>query len=342
VTTTLQQLADLVRGEVVGDPNTVIVSAKPLQEAGEGDITFAENDKSLGKLRESKAAAVVVGSSPIEIGKPLLRTKDPLAAFVEVFKLLRGIRDDPPGGIDPRAVVDSTARIGRDTAVMAFAVVGANSVIGERCRIHPGVVIGHNCRIGDDVTVHANAVLYDRTEIQDRSTIHANSVIGADGFGYRMQSGRHVKVPQLGSVVIGPDVEIGAATTIDRGTFGPTRIGEGTKIDNLVMIGHNCQIGKHNILVSQVGIAGSCVTGDYVVLAGQVGIADHVTIGTGAQVGAKSGIHTDIPAGERWLGCPAMPDAEIKRIWIVMDRLPEMRKDLKILKSKLGIVDKAA
>src|SRR5205807_3439123 len=160
-----------------------------------------------------------------------------------------------------------------------FAAVGEGTVVGARCRLHSGAVVGRHCRLGDDVVLYPNAVLYDGTVLGSRVIIHANAVIGADGFGYRLQNGRHVKVPQLGHVELGDDVEIGACTTIDRGTFQATRIGAGTKIDNLVQIGHNCKIGRHNLLVSQMGIAGSSTTGDYVVMAGQVGIADHIHIG---------------------------------------------------------------
>ena len=160
------------------------------------------------------------------------------------------------------------------------------------------MAIGEDCKLGDDVVLHPHAVLYDGTVLGNRVIVHANAVLGADGFGYRTQNGRHVKVPQLGSVELGADVEIGACTTIDRGTFQATRIGEGTKIDNLVQIGHNCQIGKHNLLVSQVGIAGSTSTGNYVVMAGQVGVVDHLHIGDGAIIGAQSGVNRNVPAGQ--------------------------------------------
>src|SRR5262249_16361727 len=185
-------------------------------------------------------------------------------------------------GIDPRACVEPPARVGPDPSILPLASVGAGTVIGARCRIAAGAVIGRNCRLGDDVTVFANAVLYDDTVLGHRVIIHGNAVLGADGFGYRFQDGRHVKVPQLGFVEIGDDVEVGAGSTIDRGTFQATRGGAGTKIDNLVQVGHNCQVGRHNLFVAQVGMAGSSSTGDYVVIAGQVGVVGHVHIGTGA------------------------------------------------------------
>jgi UDP-3-O-[3-hydroxymyristoyl] glucosamine N-acyltransferase len=182
-------------------------------------------------------------------------------------------------------------------------------------------------------------VVYDDCVLGDRVVVHANAVIGADGFGYRTQDGRHVKVPQLGWVEVEDDVEIGAGATVDRGTFGATRIGAGTKIDNLVMVGHNCQIGRHNILAAQAGVAGSCTTGDYVVMAGQVGVADHVHIGDRVVIAAKSGVVSDIPSDTRVLGYPARPEAHAKRIWVTLDHLPEWRRDLKRVKDHLGLGD---
>ena len=245
--------------------------------------------------------------------------------------------EPPPHGIDRLASVHPGARVGEGASIFPFACVGEGSTLGARCQVHSGAVVGRNCRLGDVVILYPHAVLYDGTVLGDRVIVHANAVLGADGFGYRLQGGRHVKVPQLGSVELGDDVEIGACTTIDRGTFQVTRVGEGTKIDNLVMVGHNCQIGRHNLFVSQVGVAGSCSTGDYVVLAGQVGIADHVHIHDGAQIGARSGVMRDVPGGQRFLGAPARPEGEEKRILLCLDRLPELSRDVRRLKRQLGL-----
>ena len=339
MSTTLQKLADLVQGKVLGDPSLVIRAARPLQDAAEGDITFLEHEKKLGQLHASKASAAIVGPTIPVNGKALIQADDPLAAFVVIFKHLQGKASDQPGGVDPRAAVHASAKIGAEPTIMAFAAIGERTVVGDRCRIHPGVVIGRDCKIGDDVTIHPNAVLYDDVEIGDRAIIHANAVIGSDGFGYRFQGGRHVKVPQLGTVIVGDDVEIGACSTIDRGTFEATRIGEGTKIDNLVQVAHNCQVGKHNIFVSQVGIAGSCSTEEYVVIAGQAGLADHIHVGAGAIIGAKAGVTKDVAAGSRMLGAPATPEREQKRVIISLDKLPEIRRDVRKIKQHLGIVD---
>jgi UDP-3-O-[3-hydroxymyristoyl] glucosamine N-acyltransferase len=220
--------------------------------------------------------------------------------------------------------------------------VGANAKIGKNCHIHHQVSIGPDCTLGDDVILYPGVVLYEGTVLGNRVTIHANTVIGADGFGYRLKEGRHCKVPQLGHVEIGDDVEIGACTTIDRATFEATRIGAGTKIDNLVQIAHNCQIGQHNLLVSQVGIAGSSSTGDYVVMAGQVGVTDHAHIGTGAVIGAQAGVTKDIPPGQRYLGAPAKPEREVKRVAICLEKLPDIWRDIKRIKKQLGVADEEA
>jgi UDP-3-O-[3-hydroxymyristoyl] glucosamine N-acyltransferase len=282
---------------------------------------------------------VVSTTLPVPDGLAVIRVPDPLTAFVTIVRHLHGRQDPPPIGIDPRAVIHSTARIGPDASIHPLAVVGEGTVIGARCCIHSSAVLGRHCQLGDDVVVYPNAVLYDGTVVGSRVIIHANAVLGADGFGYRFQDGRHAKVPQLGHVEIGDDVEIGACTTVDRGTFQATRVGAGTKIDNLVQVGHNCHIGKHNLLVSQMGIAGSSSTGDYVVIAGQVGIADHVHIGDRVLIGAKAGVTKDVPAGERMLGAPATPEREQKRILMSLEKLPEIRRDLRRLKQHLGITD---
>ena len=210
-------------------------------------------------------------------------------------------------------------------------MIGEDVVIGDRVTIHSGVKIQAGCRIDDDVTIYPNAVLYEDTVVGARCIIHAGAVLGADGFGYDSSTGVHKLSSQLGNVVLEADVEIGANSTVDRGTYGPTLVGEGTKVDNLVQIAHNCRIGRHNMLCAQVGIAGSTTTGDYVVMAGQVGVKDHVHIGTGAILGAMAGVIGDIPAQSQYVGVPATPAREqvVKQAALV--KLPEMRKQMKRL-----------
>ncbi len=337
--TTIRQLAALVRGQVHGDSDLLVEAARPLDDAGPGDITFAEHERYLARLHASGAAAAVVPAALPTNGLTVIRVADPLAAFVAIARHLHGRPEPPPLGVDAQAFVDPTAELGPDVSVHPFASVGEGSVLGARCVIHCGARVGRFCTLGDDVVLHPNAVLYDDTVLGDRVIVHANAVLGADGFGYRLRDGRHAKVPQLGRVEVGDDVEVGAGTTIDRGTFGPTRVGAGTKIDNLVQIGHNCRIGRHNLIVSQVGIGGSSRTGDYVVIAGQAGIADHVALGDGTVIGAQSGVARDVAAGERVLGAPATAERDQKRIFLCLEKLPDMRRDLRHLKRHLGIED---
>jgi UDP-3-O-[3-hydroxymyristoyl] glucosamine N-acyltransferase len=336
---TVRQLAEWVRGEVLGDPDLAISNARALADAGPGDITFVESDKSLSAWHASPAAAAVVGASVQQNGRPLIRVADPLMAFVEIVRHLRPRPEEPRGRIDPTASIHPTARISAGASVGPLAVIGEGTTLGENSSVRAGAVVGRFCTIGRDCVLHPRAVLYDDCVLGDRVTVHSGAVIGADGFGYRPNNGQHSKVPQQGWVELGDDVEIGACSTVDRGTFGPTRIGTGTKIDNLVMIGHNCQIGRHNLLCGQVGIAGSSVTGDHVVLAGQVGIADHVTIGSRVVLGAKSGAAGDIASDQILLGNPPVPLPEQKRILMSIRRLPELRTDVKRIKKHLGLKD---
>jgi UDP-3-O-[3-hydroxymyristoyl] glucosamine N-acyltransferase len=320
-----------------GDGNVEIQGARTLQEAGPGDITFLENERHLSAWERSRATAAIVPRTLAINGRPVVRVADPLLAFVTVVQRLRPDVHRTEPSIHPTACIDPSAVIGPQATIGPYVVIGAGTRIGARCTLHAGVVIGRNCQLGDDVTLYPHVVLYDRSCIGHRVIIHAHAVVGADGFGYRTRRGQHVKVPQLGWVEIEDDVEVGAGSTIDRGTFGPTRISQGTKIDNLVMIGHNCQIGRHNLLCSQVGIAGSCTTGDYVVMAGQVGVADHLTIGDHVVIGAKSGVPRDVPSNSQVLGVPAMPRQETARIVASLEKLPELRKDVARIKKVLGL-----
>ncbi|MGF1579178.1 MAG: UDP-3-O-(3-hydroxymyristoyl)glucosamine N-acyltransferase [Gemmataceae bacterium] len=333
----LSELASLVQGKLVGDENQPIESAKPLGLAGPDDITFLQESAKANLLTQSGAGAAVVPLKHRTNGKAIIQVADPLTAFVRIVRHFQGIKEPKKPVVDPRAAVDYSASLGADVGVGPFAVIGEGTVVGDRCQINANATIGANCVLGNDVIVHSGAVLYDRTVVGNRSIIHANAVLGADGFGYRFIDGTHTKVPQLGNVVIGDDVEIGAGTTIDRGTFQSTEVGTGTKIDNLVQIAHNCRIGQHNLLVSQMGIAGSSTTGQYVIVAGQVGIKDHVTIGDGAIIGAQAGVTRDVPAGQRMLGAPAIAERDQKRIITSLEKLPKLRRDVKALQRHLGL-----
>jgi UDP-3-O-[3-hydroxymyristoyl] glucosamine N-acyltransferase len=234
----------------------------------------------------------------------------------------------------PGTGVHSTAEIHPSAQISSAASIGAGVKIGPGCRIHAGVSIAAGCRVGANCVLHPSVTLYSYTCLGDRVTIHAGAVLGAHGFGYRQVGGKHVPTSQLGYVNIQNDVEIGASVTIDRGTYGATEIGEGTKIDNQVMIAHNCRIGRHNLLCSQVGVAGSCTTGDYVILAGQVGLKDHVHLNDGVIVAAQAGVMDDLDAGI-YLGTPARPQRDQMQIFAVQRRLPELRRDVKALQKQI-------
>ncbi len=330
--TTLGELAALVSGMVVGRPDREVSGAAPLADAKAEDITLLDGGDRSHRPTTLATAAVCPKGFRLD-GFDLIESDDPHAAFSAIIRRFRPARPRQRIGISPLAYVSPTAVIADDVDVHPFASIGDEAVIEHGATIHSGARIMAGARVGAEAEIFPNAVLYDNTVVGPRAIIHANAVLGAYGFGYAFAEGRHRLTAQLGNVVVGADVEIGAGTTIDRGTYGSTIIGEGTKIDNLVMVAHNCRIGRHNMLCSQVGIAGSTTTGDYVVMAGQVGVRDHVHIGDRAVLGAKAGIVNDVPAGQRFIGIPATPERDQKIKQAVFSKLPEMRRDLKELQA---------
>ncbi len=277
---TLGELALLVDGQAVGPVDLAIQGAAPLRDAVPGDITLADSADRGRTLAGSQAAAVVCPRSFTPEDMPAILVDDVHAAFAKIVLHFRPRRAAKRIGVSRMSAISTSAVLGANVDVHPFATIGDDVTIGAGSTIHAGAHIMAGCRIGENVTIFPGAVLYENTIVGDRTIIHAAAVLGAYGFGYELVEGRHQLTPQLGNVVVGADVEIGAGTTIDRGTYGPTVIGDGTKIDDQVMIAHNCRLGRHNMLCSQVGVAGSSTTGDYVVLAGQVGVRDHVHIGS--------------------------------------------------------------
>jgi UDP-3-O-[3-hydroxymyristoyl] glucosamine N-acyltransferase len=335
---TTRDIADLVHGELRGDATRMIQDVAPLTAATAGDLAYVASDKQLRALATTQAGAVLISRAMAPADTDLARralilVDDAQRAFISAMLTLRPRPPRRHTGISPRATIASTAAIGPECNVGPGAVIGERVILGARCDVHPGVVIGDGCRIGDDVTLHPNAVLYHDVRIGNRVIIHATAVIGADGFGYRFESGRFQHIPHTGTVVIEDDVEIGAGTTIDRAMIGATLIGEGTKLDNQVMIAHNCVIGKHNAFAAQVGLAGSATTGDYVRCGGQVGVADHAHIGAGCSIGAMAGVSGNVPDGERYHGIPAGPEKEAVKAHLALKKLPEMRNQLRALEA---------
>jgi UDP-3-O-[3-hydroxymyristoyl] glucosamine N-acyltransferase len=338
--TILGQLAALVGGQVHGDPATPIRAAAVLGEVSPGEITLIDQPERIKQLAATQAAAVVV-SDMISFDWPAaIVVADVHAAFAKIVCYFRPPRDQAAVGISPCAFVSATAQCASDLSVHAGVTIGDDCRIGAGTVILPGAHLLPGCKIGSNVTIGPAAVLYENTEVGDRSIIQGGAIIGAYGFGYSQVAGRHILSAQLGYVRIGSDVEIGAGTTIDRGTYGATTIGDGTKIDNLVQIAHNCRIGRHNLICSQVGIAGSTTTGDYVVMGGQVGVRDHVHIGARAILGAMAGITNDVPDGAKMLGIPATPEREQKLKLAALAKLPEMRHEFKAMRRAIAELEK--
>jgi UDP-3-O-[3-hydroxymyristoyl] glucosamine N-acyltransferase len=324
----LSQIARLVDGVVTGNADMEIQGAATLTVARPGEITLADHPKLASQLARSQATAVIVPATLQPVDRPFITVCDVHGAFAKVVAHFRPARKTSLPGISPAAFVSPTAKLGADVQVHPQAFIGADVEIGAECQIHSGVKILDGCKIGPRSTLFPNCVLYENTLLGQGVIVHAGAVLGAYGFGYSLVDGRHKLCAQLGYVEIGDNVEIGACTTIDRGTYGPTIIGKGTKIDNLVQIGHNCRIGSHNLLCSQVGIAGSCTTGDYVVMGGQVGLADHLHVGDGALIGAKAGLMTDALPGKRYQGIPAVEERQCFRQIALIQHLPEIRRQV--------------
>lgn len=334
-TVTVSQIAQWVRGRVVGDPNRAVRAARTLAAAGPDDVCFADHAKHRPEVEASAAAAYVAAEDFALPGKSAILVADPLAAFVHIFGRLNDLRPpSTPPGVHPTAVIDPTATVDPSAHVGPRVVVGPGTTVGPRCVLHAGAVVGADCVLGADSVIHPNAVLYERTRLGERVIVHANATVGADGYGYRFEGGRHVRIPQQGGVEIGDDVEIGANSCVDRGTFGPTVVGPGTKIDNLVQIGHNTRVGSHVLLCAQVGIAGSATVGDYAAMGGQAGVGDHLTVGAGAQLAGQSGAFHSVPDGAKLIGTPGVPMRDWARALVNVRKLPELFAAVKRLQEQ--------
>lgn len=324
---TLSQIADLIGGRLRGNPDKVIKGVAPFEAAGLEDITVAGSPKFIKRICESAAGAVIVPSRLEGVDLNHVAVDHPMVAFAKVVRLFHP-GPVPIDRIHPQAVLGRDFRSGRQVDVGPCAVIGDRVRIGSRVHIGAGVVLGDDVSIGDDVILHPNVTVLDRCRIGSRVIIHSGTVIGSDGFGFAPDGKAYHKQPHTGIVSIGDDVELGANNTVDRATFGETRIGCGVKTDNLVQIAHNVHIGDNTVVVSQVGISGSVSIGDNVILAGQAGIAGHLKIGDGAIIGPRAGIAKDVLPGQVIMGAPQMPRNKWLRVQRIVSMLPELKKRL--------------
>jgi UDP-3-O-[3-hydroxymyristoyl] glucosamine N-acyltransferase len=322
---TLDELALILQGDVVGDGRTVIRKICGIDEAGEGDLTFVANSKYRKKLATTGASAILAAPGTETRGKNLLLVNDPYMAFSRVLALYYP-EDHGPRGISPHARIDGTAKVSAEATLYPGTYVGPGAVIERGVVLYPGVVVGQGSMIGEESILYANVSVYRKCIIGKRVILHAGVVVGSDGFGFARPGRENVKIPQTGIVQIDDDVEVGANTTIDRATVGKTWIQRGAKIDNLVQIAHNVVIGECAVVVAQVGISGSTKLGKGVILGGQAGLVGHIEIGDHVMVAARSGIHSDIPANQMVAGAPQKPYRDFLRIEACITRLPQMKK----------------
>jgi UDP-3-O-[3-hydroxymyristoyl] glucosamine N-acyltransferase len=337
----LSELAARVGGEVVGDGTRVLEGVAPLEEATPVQISFFANKKYRAAFEASRAGAVVVEpDAAVPPGATVVRVRNAYLAFAKISTLFHPPREAMPE-VAPGAVIHPTARVHPSAEVMPLASVGPGAEVGARTILYPGVHVGEGARVGEDCLLYPNVVVRERCRIGDRVILQPGCVIGSDGFGFALdmegegKGPRHYKVPQVGIVVIEDDVELGANTCVDRATLGATRIGRGAKVDNLVQIAHNVQVGPLSILASQVGIAGSTRLGMGVVVWGQAGVVGHLAIGDRAEILAQAGVGHDLEPGARVAGSPAKPDVQWARNAAAFDRLTEMRRELRELRKEV-------
>jgi len=338
----LSELAGRIGAELRGDGDHVVERCNGLEFAGPADVSFLANNRYITKVKRSDAGAIVLSrefARRVQQGN-LLVADDPYFAFREAVVALHGYRQHPKP-VGDAVSVHPTATVGEGATLHPFVTICEHASVGRNCVLYPGVFIGPHATVGDDVVLFPNVVIYDRCRIGDRVTLHAGCVIGEDGFGYATHPGddgmpMHHKIPQAGNVVIEDDVEMGAGCTIDRGTVTTTRVGRGTKMSNLVTIGHGVEVGRHNLFVGQVGIAGSTTTGDYVALGGQVGVGGHIKIGNRAQVAAKSGVIYSVPEDGRYGGVIAIDMKDAEKVGYEVVRLPQLVDEVRELREQLA------
>jgi len=333
---TLHEIAELIGGQVVGDGNVLIKGASGIREAAEGEITFLANTRYIALMDKTRAAAIITSSDAQTTSKPIILTQNPSLAFIKIISMFAPDDLWHPGGIDYTVVMGKNVVLGKNVAIGAYTVIEDNVTIGDNVIIYAGCYIGHHSKIGERTLIYPHVSIRERISIGRGVIIHSGAVIGSDGFGFVTVEGVHHKVPQVGTVEIDDDVEIGANTTIDRARFDKTIIGRGTKIDNLVQLGHNVVIGANALIVAQAGISGSTILGNNVTIGGQAGTVGHINIGDQAVVTAQSGVAKSVPPGEMVSGYPARPFMTTQRVNASLQNLPKLFAQVKELKKKVA------
>lgn len=335
---TAEQIAGLLGGEITGDPGAKVWTLARIEEGTEGALSFLANPKYEPHIYDSGASVIIVNRTfepQREVKATLITVEDAYGCFAKLLEMYAASKPRKTG-ISDKAFVDPTSKLGDGCYVGEFAVVGRAAVVGDGCCIYPQAYIGDRVTLGDNVTVHPGAKIYEECVVGNNVTIHAGAVIGADGFGFAPNpQGGYDKIPQLGNVVIGDNADIGANTCIDRATMGSTRIAAGVKLDNLIQVAHNVDIGENTVAAAQVGVAGSTKIGRHCVLAGQVGLSGHIKVGDNVQIGPQSGVSKGIPDGEIHMGYPSMPAARHHRVAAVTRNLPELRALVYELEKKI-------
>lgn len=336
----LQEIADFIKGEIVGKPDIAITGISGIKEAKKGDITFLANPKYASLMHTTKASAIITSKDINNSSKTLIRTDNPSLAFARVVALVAPDKTNHPDGIHATAIISPKAKLGKNVSIGAYTVVEDHAKIGDGTAVYGGCYIGHHSRIGNNCLIYPHVSIREGIEIGNRVIIHSGAVIGSDGFGFATVKGVQEKIPQIGTVSVEDDVEIGANVTIDRARFDKTIIGKGTKIDNLVQIAHNVVIGENCIIVAQAGISGSTTLGKKVILAGQAGLVGHINIGDGSIVAAQAGVTKSIPPNTKVSGYPAKPHDSAKRVNACLQRLPELYKKIKEMEEKIEELEK--
>lgn len=332
---TLNEIAKIIGGKVVGNGDILITGASGIKEALEGDITFLANPKYSALMDKTRAAAIVTSAQAQQTSKPVILTENPSLAFAKIISIFTPLDANHPKRIDYTVVMGKNVSLGKDVGIGPYTVIEDNAEIGDNAIIYAGCYIGHNTKIGANTLIYPQVCIRERVTIGARVIIHSGTVIGSDGFGFETIKGQHYKIPQIGTVEVGDDVEIGANVTIDRARFDKTIIGRGTKIDNLVQIAHNVVIGENSLIVAQVGISGSTTIGNNVVLGGQAGLVGHISVGDNAIVTAQTGVAKSVPAGTMVSGYPARPFMTTQRANASLQNLPKLSELVKELKKRI-------